>query len=439
MPAITAKSHREKRAELIKKAQAFNSEKEDEAGLLSAEDEATFSAMIADAQSHMDAAKRIESLEAAADSLDDDRGGFEAPGSPEAKSKLMVRRGYDANGRPKYVEEDSGQRGSNEYQQAIQTYLKRGVAGLDQERLASLQTDDSEQAGYLVTSEQMAAGLLKEVDDLVFVRRHAKVHTLMMSRTLGIRKRNARLKSFNWGSELTLPAQDEDLKYGKKILEPHYGTGSILISKDLMRNSSIMIESEVRSEMARDSGEQMEDAYLGGDGNNKPLGIFTESPDGITATRNVPTGSATGITFDGLLSAKYKLKSQYRMGGPRNSLRWLFHRNAIEIIAKIKDNDGQPIFRVGGGRAQDTSMPEDMILGIPVDESERAPNTFVEGNFVGSLQNWSYYEIADSLDMEIQTLVELNARSNQVEFLYRIKTDGMPTLEEAFVRLVAGA
>ena len=69
MSAITAKKHREQRAALIQKAQAFNSEKESEAGLLSAEDDATFSKMMTDAQSHLDAAKRIESLESAADSL----------------------------------------------------------------------------------------------------------------------------------------------------------------------------------------------------------------------------------------------------------------------------------------------------------------------------------------------------------------------------------
>ena len=360
-------------------------------------------------------------------------------GSSGDKLKVSVRRGYHANGKPKYVEQEVGDRGSKEYQDSVRSYLKRGISGIDQERLASLQSDDSEQAGYLVTSEQMAAGLLKEVDDLVFIRQYAKVHTVVKARSLGIRKRTGRLSSFNWGSELTVPDEDKSLKYGKKILEPHYGTGSIKISKDLLRNSDIMVEEEVRAEMARDSGEGMEDAYMGGDGNNKPLGIFVESSDGITASRNVLSGSAIGYTFDGLLSAKYKLKSQYRQGGPRNNLRWLFHREGIEKIAKLKDSTGQPIFRVGGGRMQDTGLPEDTILGIPVDESERAPNTFVEGNFVGSLQNWGYYEIADSLDMDIQALIELNARKNQIEYLYRIKTDGMPTLEEAFVRLVAGA
>ena len=447
---ITAKQHREKRANLIQKAQDFNTEHEDkETGLLTAEQEATFSKMMSDASDHLAAAKRLESLESATSSLTE--GTDDAPaggtvtvpgadvngGGAVTKATVLIRQGNDAHGKPKYVEVESGRRGSAEYREAVQAYLRGGASGLSQDRLAALQSDDDEQAGYLVMHEQMASHVLREVDDLLFVRKYAKVHTSMTAKKLGIRKRTNRLSSFNWGSELSAPKQDEALKYGKKILEPHYGTGSILVSRDLIRNSTLSAEGEVRSEMARDSGEQMEDAYLMGDGNEKPLGIYVESPDGITASRNVMTGSNNGFTFDGLLSAKYGLKQQYRRGqmGP---CRWLFHRDSIANIAKIKDNEGQPIFRVGGGRQQDTGMPEDMLLGYSVDESERAPNTLTPGNFGGSLQNWNYYEIADSLDMEIQMLVELNARTNQVEFLYRLKTDGMPTLEEAFVRLMVG-
>lgn len=37
--------------------------------------------------------------------------------------------------------------------------------------------------------------------------------------------------------------------------------------------------------------------------------------------------------------------------------------------------------------------------------------------------------------MDMNVLDQLYARENQVGFLGRLKTDGLPTLEEAFVRL----
>ena len=47
----------------------------------------------------------------------------------------------------------------------------------------------------------------------------------------------------------------------------------------------------------------------------------------------------------------------------------------------------------------------------------------------------SVQELADALDMQVQRLVELYAESNQDGFIGRLECDGMPALEEAFVRV----
>ncbi len=206
-------------------------------------------------------------------------------------------------------------------------------------------------------------------------------------------------------------------------------TGQIEISRDLLRRSMGTAESEVRYELARNAAEKMEDGYLTGTGAQQPLGVFTASSDGISTSRDVQTGSSTSITADGLIDAKYALKSQYR-NGSMGAVRWFFHRDAIKIISKLKDSQNQYLWQPGLQAGQ-----PDMLLAFPVDESERAPNTFTTGLYVGLLANWNYYEIADSLDMEIQVLVELLARTNQIAYIGRLKTDGMPTVEEAFVRL----
>ena len=78
----------------------------------------------------------------------------------------------------------------------------------------------------------------------------------------------------------------------------------------------------------------------------------------------------------------------------------------------------------------------DILLGMPVDESEKVPNTFTTQLYVGILAQWRYYYIADALDMEIQTLDQLYAETNEIGYIGRLKNDGMPVLEEAFVRLI---
>ena len=47
----------------------------------------------------------------------------------------------------------------------------------------------------------------------------------------------------------------------------------------------------------------------------------------------------------------------------------------------------------------------------------------------------SYYWIADAMNLEIQVLVERYADTNQNGYIGRQEVDGMPVLEEAFVRL----
>ena len=67
--------------------------------------------------------------------------------------------------------------------------------------------------------------------------------------------------------------------------------------------------------------------------------------------------------------------------------------------------------------------------------SELMPNTFTTGLYVGIIGDFAFYWIADALDMEIQRLEELYAANNQVGFITRAKSDGMPVLEEAFARV----
>jgi len=78
-----------------------------------------------------------------------------------------------------------------------------------------------------------------------------------------------------------------------------------------------------------------------GDGNNKPLGLFTASADGIPTSRDVSTGNtATEIKIDGLIETKYSVKQQYQPGAE-----WIFNRLAVKQLAKLKDSDGQYVWQ----------------------------------------------------------------------------------------------
>lgn len=356
-------------------------------------------------------------------------------GMSEQTLRTIMIRNYEreSSGRGRYSAAEVGTRGAAEYCTAFNRFLRNGANGLNSDQYALLRSDDAAQAGYLTVSEEFAANLLKEIDDYLYIRRYATVHTVREAGKLGIRKRTHRLSSATWGAELTQPILDTAMKFGKKVLTPHYLTQGIAVSRDLVRRSVMNVDQVIREELARDAAELQEDAFLYGHGAERPLGLFVASADGISTARDVVCGTSTAITSDGLYDAKYGLKQAYRdqQEGP---VRWLFHRDAVKNIAKLKTSEGQYLWQPGLQEGQ-----PDRLLNLPIDESERTPNTFTTGQYVGMLANYRYYEIADALDMDMQILDQSPyAEQNMIAYINRQKTDGMPTLEEAFVRLKLG-
>ncbi len=321
-------------------------------------------------------------------------------------------------------------RDSKEYRAAFNKWLLRGSQVLTPQELRDLSADSDVDGGYLVAPQTMVGELLKNLDDTVYVRSKARKFTLIKAKSLGVIKRTAKMSTWARGGEITPPTKDTSLAFGKRELHPQYMSGLALVSRDLLRNSTLPPDQLVREEMAINAGEVQEAEFMTGSGAaGAALGVFTASADGISTGRDFSTGNAaTAIGADGLFEAKYGLKESYR-----RAAEWMFSRTAVKQIAKLKDGNGQYLWEpsLKAGEA-------DRILGLPYVESEYVPNTFTSGLYVGILANWQYYWIADALDMEMQVLKELYALSNQDGFVARLKMDAAPQLEEAFARVKLG-
>lgn len=293
----------------------------------------------------------------------------------------------------------------------------------------SLQQDNPSQAGYLVPPQDFRMELIKEIADYTFMRQKGRVlPPLRGAQSLGYPTRTAGMSSFAWGTEISAPTPDTALIFGKREFKPRPGASEIIISRTLLRNMS-GADSLVRSEIAEDIGIGLENAYMTGDGSNKPLGIFTNSADGIPASRDVSTGNtSTEVKIDGLIEAKYNVKGQYQVNAE-----WIFHRLVIKQIAKLKDGDGNYIWQ-----PSIVAGTPDMLLGKTVNMSEFAPYTLTTGLYAGIFGDLKRYWICDSLSIEIQVLLELLARTNQISYIARLETDGAPTLAAAFSRIKLG-
>jgi len=300
----------------------------------------------------------------------------------------------------------------------------------------ALATDSDVEGGYLVASEQLAGRIIEIVDNEVFMRRMATKTTLTSSASLGIPARLTDVADPTWVSELATGVPDTSLTLAKRELKPHPLAQQITVSKKLLRLTP-MVEELVLKRLGYKMGIVQEKAFLNGNGVEQPLGVFTATTDGIDTSRDVVTGYVGNGTTpfatptsslgsaDCLMNALYTLKSQYQAKAT-----WIFHRTTVGLIRQIKDLYGQYVWMPGLSAGE-----PDRVLNRPFYMSEYAPNTYTTGLYIGIVGDFSKYEIVDALDIEIQRLVELYALSNQVGFISRSETDGMPALAEAFVRV----
>ncbi len=316
-----------------------------------------------------------------------------------------------------------GPRSTKEYRDAFARYFRTGrVAGLEQRALAA---DTDSAGGYLVPTA-LAEYVIMGLDNAVFIRQFATKVRVEKADSLGIPTLTADPADADWTTEIGTGSEDSTMAFGKRDLNPHPLAKLIKVSNKLLRVSPTNVEALVMDRLIYRFAVAEEKAFLTGSGTGQPLGLFTASANGISTARDISTdNTATAITADGLINAKYGLKPQYL----RNA-RWIFHRDAVKMIRKLKDVDGQYLWRPGLANDQ-----ADTILDLPFLTSEYAPNTFTTGLYVGIVGDLSFYHIADALDMEVQRLAELYAATNQVGFIGRKETDGMPVLEEAFVRV----
>lgn len=309
---------------------------------------------------------------------------------------------------------------------AFRSFLKGGFGSLREEEVRALSAGNHVEGGAVVAPQAFVAEVLKAVDDRVIIRQLATKFTLDRPLSLGIPVLDSDPADADWTSELGTGSEDGSMKFGSRELVPHPLAKRIKLSNKLIRSSIVPIEALVQERLAYKFAITEEKALLTGSGANQPLGLFTAHASGVPTSRDVVgSNTATAIVADTLFDVKYAVKEQYQASGA-----WLFHRDAIKSIMKLKDLENQYLWQPGLQVGQ-----PDVLLGRPVYQSEYVPNTFTSGKYVGMFGDYSKVWIVDALDMTVQKLVELYAETNQTGYVARMEMDAMPVLAEAFARV----
>lgn len=335
----------------------------------------------------------------------------------DPESRAMIRTAADdrvsppASRRAKY---------DSEMVRALDGYFRRGKF-----ESRTLQMDLDTAGGYAVLPESITTEILHDLDNQVFIRGLARIFRVAKSASLGIPIMDADVSDAEFTSEISEASLDAAMSFEKRALYPRRLVKAVKVSRDLIERSSANIAEFIIGRLTQKLAVVEESKFLTGSGSNEPLGLFTTSDYGVSASRNVSTGNTnTAITADGLINCLYNLKGQYIRS---KSCRWIFHRDAIKMIRKLKDGSGSYVWQAG----LDADRPS-TILGIPYVVSEYAPNTFTTGERVGCVADLSFYGIAEADQISVQALLEKYALENCNAYVAQTHVDGGPLIEEAF-------
>lgn len=398
---MTIQELREKRAKAWDTARDFLDSKRNASGLLSEEDSKTYDAM---EQQIVDYGKEIQRLERQAE--------LEAELKRPTSTPIVTPPGL-------YNTPVAEQRGtaSDSYNTAFWNSIRnRNYYDVRND----LQVGVNEEGGYLVPDE-FDRRLVEALEEENIFRPLATVITTA-SGDHKIPIVTAKGEAV-WMEEGTSYTPSDDA-FGQGILGAYKVGTAIKISEELLNDSAFDLTSYISREFARRIGAKEEEAFLIGDGVNKPTGIFAAAG----GAENGATTSGANISFDDVMELFYSVKSPYRKKGV-----WILNDATVKTLRKLKDSTGNYIWNP----SVSAGLP-DTILNRPYYTSAYAP-TAEAGKKAIAFGDLKYYWIGDRGGRSFKRLNELFAMTGQVGFLASQRVDGKLILSEAVKTLTIKA
>lgn len=258
--------------------------------------------------------------------------------------------------------------------------------------------------GYLVP-EEYDERLITVLEDENIVRSLATVITTAGNHKINIAGTSPAAAWIDEGSELKFG----EATFKQMLLDAHKLHVAIKVTEELLYDSAFNLETYITEQFGKALANAEEDAFLNGDGNNKPTGIFHET-NGGTFLEKVST-----IKADDVINLVHALKRPYR----KNAV-FITNDKTIAQIRKFKDSNGAYIWQPSYQQGE-----PDRLLGYPIYTSAYAPeNSIAFGDF-------SYYNIGDRGARSFKALTELFAGNGMIGYVAKERVDGKLIVKEA--------
>ena len=393
---MTIKELFAKRANLWENTKDFLNTHQDENGLMSAEDAATYDKMEADIQDYTAQIERME-RQAKIDAQMSAWNGSPLIGAPGAGTRQPEARTGIA---------------SDNYAEDYNCYL-RGRALVHNVMSEGVDAN----GGYLVPTE-FERQIVTALDDNNVVRTVANVIKTSAERKIPVAASHV---AAQWTAENGAYTESNPT-FAQKSVDAYKETALAKVSIELLQDSMFNVEAYLANEFGRAFGILEEEAFCVGTGTGQPTGIFKDysSNAPVGGEIKVTTGSVGKIVADDLISLIYALKASYR-----KNAKFLMKDSTVADIRKLKDPTTgaylwQPTLQMG---------QPDKLLGYELLTSAYAP-AVAAGALPVAFGDFHSYWIADRSGITIQRLNELYSTNGQVGFIATKRCDGKTILHE---------
>jgi HK97 family phage major capsid protein len=212
-----------------------------------------------------------------------------------------------------------------------------------------------------------------------------------------------------------------DAAFDQKFLDAHKLHVAIKVTEELLYDNAFRLEKWIIEEFGKALANAEEDAFLNGDGNGKPNGLFKDAQTGVTI-------NSVDITADDVIDLVYSLKRPYRKNAS-----FITNDGTLGVIRKLKDDNGNYLWQPSLQAGQ-----PDTLLGYSIHTSQFAP-VLAAGNVAMAFGDYNYYNIGDRGRRAFQELKELFAGNGMVGFVMKERVDGLLILPEAVQLLKVAA
>lgn len=389
---MTINELRAKRAQAWEGAKAFLDARRNEKGVLSAEDDAAYTAMEKDIE---DLGKEIHRLERQREIENELNRPTAAP---------LVQPPQSAS-----AAELAMPRATDEYKKAFWNAMRSRQVAPAVSNVLQIGADGD--GGYLVPDE-FEHTLVDALQEENIFRQLAKtIQTSSGDRAIPVVASHG---TAEWMDENALVPESDD-KFSQLTISAYKLGTFIKVSDELLSDSVFDIPSYIASEFARRMGAKEEEAFFVGDGQKKPTGVLADK-----GGAEVGATAGAALKTDDLIDLFYALRAPYR----RKAV-WVMNDSTVKAIRKLKDANGQYLWQ-----AAITAGTPDTILNRPVYTSSFVPE-IAAGSKSVLFGDLSYYWIADRQGRSFKRLNELFATTGQVGFMTTQRVDGKLVLPEA--------